>query len=87
MPQNPLRNLIDAKEECNKILTEIESMIKRHNTLTKKEIKDQAELLINETEEANNKVEENVREIRENLDEYKKNISALSRFVKRHYRF
>lgn len=78
--------LHEARENTKKILNEIEKLLKNHNSLTKKEIAKQKEMLIDEFNESIKIINEQINELKRNLKKHRKYLEAKSDFMRRHYK-
>jgi ElaB/YqjD/DUF883 family membrane-anchored ribosome-binding protein len=79
-------SLHEAKENIKTILDEIEKLLKNHNSLTKKELAKQKELLLEEFDETMKIIDEQINELKKNLKNHRKYLEAKSVFLKRHYK-
>ena len=76
--------LCNAKEKAKSISNEIESLIKRHNSLFKKELASHSQQFGEEMDEMIEKIKEDSKEMIKDLEEHKKQLLARSKFLGRH---
>jgi peptidoglycan hydrolase CwlO-like protein len=78
--------LQEARDNAKEIEKEIEKLLKNHNSLSKKEIAKQKELLLEEFAESLATINEQIKELKTNLEKHKKYLEAKSVFMQRHYK-
>lgn len=76
--------LLKAKRNLQEIISELDNLLKKQNSLTKKEIAYNKQNLLDEFSESSAVIEEKLREFRKNLDDHRKQLRSRADFLKRH---
>jgi len=76
--------LYKAKKNLIEITKEIDELLKKQNSLTKKEIAYHKQNLLDEFDESAAIMEEKLEEFRKNIDAHRRQLRARSDFLKRH---
>ncbi len=76
--------LIKAKKNLAEITREIDELLKKQNSLTKKEIAYHKQNLLDEFDESFLLIEEKLSEFHKNLDSHRKQLRSRADFLKRH---
>jgi len=78
--------LHEARDNAKNILNEIEKLLKNNNSLTKKEIAQHKEILLENLDESMKTISEQIQELENSLKKHRKYLEAKSLFLKRHYK-
>jgi len=82
----PWPALLKAKKNLQTLSQEVDKLLKNHNSLTKKELAKQQDILLAEFDLSFDTINDQISEFLANIKNHRKYISSKSRFVNRHYK-